>query len=96
MYAWLSKPAPDLAALEGVEAAARARFRLTDDDLVIVSEDSGRMPGEPDSMTTILFWSNSERYRIRVFKPVADVRAADLPSLWVVGAFRDDGETDCC
>lgn len=96
MFARLSKPAPNLAALEGVETAVRARFRLKDDDLVIVSEDIGRRAGEPDRMTTILFWKNAERHRVRVFKPVADVRDADLPPLWVAGALRDDGGTECC
>lgn len=83
--------------LERVEALVRARFGVGADDLVLVSEETGRQPGLPGRMTTVLFWRGREdRHRLRIFKPVAEIDAGDLPSGWLRGALVDEGDGDCC
>lgn len=84
-------------ALDRVEALVRARYRVAEEDIVLVSEEPGRAPGLPPRMTTILFWQGREaRHRLRVFKPAAEVAAADLPEGWLKKALLDEGEGDCC
>ena len=83
--------------LEQVEALVRARYGVAEDQIVLVSEEVGRMPGLPDRMTTILFWTGPEaRHRVRVFKAAREVTDADLPPRWVRAALRDEGVADCC
>lgn len=88
---------PGAADLARVEALVRARYGVDADDIVLVREEPGRAPGLPPQVTTILFWQGREiRHRLRVFKPVARVEAADLPEGWLRGALVDEGEGDCC
>ena len=55
------------------------------------------MPGLPERMTTILFWTaRTDRHRIRIFKPAAEIGAGDLPQAYLRRALVDDGEGDCC
>ncbi len=83
--------------LERIEGWVRARYGVAEDQIVLVSEEAGRMPGLPDRMTTILFWTgDGARHRLRVFKPAGDVTVADLPPAWVRAALRDEGASDCC
>ena len=86
----------NLAELERVEALVRARFGLDPADLVFVSEEDPRRPGYPALETVVLFWAGGERHRLRVFRPVAEVGAQDLPPAWLRPALLDDGEGDCC
>ena len=85
----------NLAHLEAVEDMVRARFVLSPADLVMVSEDPGRLPGHPPLQTTILFWHDGQRHRLVLFTPVAGVGEADLPPAWLRPGLVDlDG--DCC
>lgn len=96
MFARLKTTGPDIAALRAVERVVQARFGLSESDLVLVREEPGRGPGDPEVMTTILFWHGGERHRIRLFKPVSEIAESDLPARWLRAALRDDGEADCC
>ena len=97
MFAGRSADRPQVADLERIEALVRARFGVGGDDIVLITQEPGRDPGMPESMTTILFWTGRQtRHRLRLFKPAADVRPADLPPSWLRGALVDDGESDCC
>lgn len=96
MFARLKHTGPDVTALQRVEAAVRAHFGLGEGDLVVVSEEAGRLPGEPEKITTVIFWRGEQRHRVRVFKPVSVVVLADLPAAWAISALRDEGEADCC
>lgn len=96
MFQRLGGNPDNLVHLERVEDEIRARFGLVDDDLVLVSEAASGLPGFPDLDTTIRFWSDGQRYRVRVFKPVRDVAAADLPVAWLKPSLVDDGDADCC
>ena len=96
MFARRNAAGPEVADLERIEAAVRARYGLAPEDLVLVTEEPGRAPGQPDAMTTVLFWHVGDRYRLRVFKRADGVTEADLPPSWLRGALRDEGEGDCC
>ena len=88
---------PEIADLDRVEQLVRAQFDVPDRDIVLVSEELGRQPGLPKRLTTILFWIGpNARHKLRVFKPVAEVRETDLPAGWLRGALLDEGEGDCC
>lgn len=82
--------------LERVEALVRDRFRLGADDLVLVSEDQGIQPGFPSLETNVIFWRGAERYRFRIFSPLAEIGAVDLPVAWLLPALKDDGDGECC
>ncbi len=91
------RAAPDLAELDRIETLVRTRYALPDDALVLVTEEEGALPGEPPRSTTVLFWTDrTTRHRLRVFRPAAEVGAADLPPGWLRGALRDMGDIDCC
>lgn len=97
MFQRLGGRTGNLAQLDRIECLVRARFELDAADLVLVSEEPGRLPGFPPWDTTVRFWSgDGVRYRLRVFKPAAEVDAADLPVAWLLPGLIDDGEPDCC
>ncbi len=97
VFAFVQTARPDLADLDRTEALVRARFGLSPDDIVLVTEEPARLPGAPDRMTTILFWTGTDtRHRLRLFKPVAQIGETDLPQPWLRRALRDEGEADCC
>ncbi len=97
MFASRKTGAAGAADLERIEALVRARFEVPEDEIVLVSEEAGRLPGLPTRMTTILFWTGrTARHRLRLFKPAAEVSAADLPQSWLRGALVDEGDGDCC
>ena len=94
--------AVDSSALEQVEIGIRQHFALGADDIVLVSERQGWLPGFPDLETQILFWRDQtstgqpDRYKLRLFKPATDITVQDFPVPWLLPAFIDDGEPDCC
>ena len=91
---------PDhLVALERVKAWTRERFRLADDALVFVSEIACGLPGCPPLETVVAFWTQGDaRHQFKVFKPVTDVAAEDIPPAWLKGALLavDVIECGCC
>lgn len=97
MFRRLAGRAENAAELERVERLVRERFSLQPQCLVLVSDEEIRATGFPPRNTLIRFWDEAgERYRLRVFKPVAEVAPQDLPVAWLMNAFVDDGEPDCC
>lgn len=96
MFARNASHRGNLAHLEQVEVWTRLRFGLADRDIVLVSEEAGRLPGYPQRLTVVQFWTaDGQRYRFVVFKPVALVTEADLPIEWLLPALRDEGG-ECC
>jgi len=86
-----------LACLERVEDWTRTRFAVPDDQLVLVAEEDGRVPGFPPRLTTVRFWTApDDRYRFRLFKPACAVTEDDLPLAWLLPMLKDDGDPDCC
>lgn len=82
--------------LSRVEKLTRDRFRIDPSNLVLVSEDPGEKPGYPARETNVIFWIGGDRYRFRIFAPVAEIGASDLPVSWLLPGLRDNGDIDCC
>jgi nitrate reductase delta subunit len=98
MLAFARRGPEHAAALERVRGWTRARFGLPDDGTVLVAEIACAVPGCPPLETVIAFWADERRYHLKVFKPVAEVEADDLPPGWLKSAFAvpDDFECGCC
>jgi nitrate reductase delta subunit len=76
----------------------RARFALTDDDTVMVSEVACSTPGCPPIETHLVFWTSAGRHHTKIFKPLADVAEDDLPPAFMKNALivLDGADLDCC
>jgi nitrate reductase delta subunit len=87
-----------LEALERVEAWTRERFGLGGNARVHVWELACAVPGCPPVETAVLFAIGEERYRFKVFKPLEQVLAEDLPPAWFRGALAmaEGLDCDCC
>jgi nitrate reductase delta subunit len=86
-------------AVQRVKDWTRARFRLAEDDTVVVSEIERALPGFPPVQTGIAFWTgNGERHHFTVFKPVENVADADIPPAWLKDslALSEGVECACC
>ena len=53
------------------------------------------MPGCPPVETLVVFWIAEQRYQLKVFKPLVDVVADDLPPAWFKSALAVAGEFEC-
>ena len=85
------------AALARVRDWTRQRFGLDEEATIMVSQVSCRLPGCPPLETVVAFWIGETRHRFKLFKPVADVVAGDLPPSWFKDALVDaDLGCDCC
>jgi nitrate reductase delta subunit len=77
----------------------RARFGLGPDWTVTVAELRCRVPGCPPVETVALMWdADGAPYRLRVFRPLAEVGESDLPPRWYLPALAatDDVHCGCC
>jgi hypothetical protein len=93
------KLADHAAALERVKAWTRLRFNLADDAVILVSEIACGLPGCPPLETVVAFWAQGDaRHQFKVFKPVTDVVAEDIPPAWLKSALLavDVIECGCC
>ena len=82
-----------------VAAWTRERFALPADAAVAVSQVACNIPGGPAQETVVAFWTEGARFHhFKVFKPIADVEAGDLPYAWQkdsLAVLPGDG-CDCC
>ena len=86
-------------ALERVRAWTRARFGLPVDDVILVSELACTLPGCAPLETVVAFWTETDkRHHFKIFKPVAEVVADDLPPAWLKEALAvpEGGDCECC
>jgi len=79
-----------------VEVLIRERFNVDIPDIILVSQDAGTKPGFPPLETNVIFWKNENRYRLKIFTPVAHVMNNDLPVDWLLPSLEDNGDGDCC
>jgi len=75
-----------------------ARFKLAEDDTVMVSEVTCGVPGCPPVETHIVFWTAAGRHHFKVFKPLAEVVEDDLPPAFMKNAliWAEGLECSCC
>jgi nitrate reductase delta subunit len=86
------------AAADRVRGWTRARFALTDDETVMVSEVVCSVPGCPPIETHLVFWTDAGRHHFKIFKPLADVVEDDLPPAFMKNALVafEGADCDCC
>jgi nitrate reductase molybdenum cofactor assembly chaperone NarJ/NarW len=63
---------------ERVLAWTRERYKLDDDETIMVSELPCSDPGCPPVETHVVFWTQAGRQHFKIFKPLAEVAADDL------------------
>jgi nitrate reductase delta subunit len=94
------KPDPERsAALERVRAWTRTRFALPEDAAILVAQVACSLPGCPPLETVVAFWTEGPtRHQFKLFKPVAEVVADDLPPSFMKNALIVDEESglECC
>ena len=85
-------------ALDRVRDWTRARFALTGDDTVMVSEVACGVPGCPPIETHLVFWTAAGRHHFKIFKPLAAVVEDDLPPAFMKNALvaLEGVDCDCC
>lgn len=86
------------AAHERLRAWTRERFELARDETVMVSEIACSVPGCPPDETHVVFWTQAGRHHFKVFKPLAEVAADDLPPAFMKNALvaLEGFDCDCC
>lgn len=88
-----------LEAVERLKDWTRGRFALAADEVIVVSEMAGSLPGFPPLTTVIGFWTvEGTRHQFKVFKRVEEVVESDLPPAWLKDALAaSEGiECECC
>ncbi len=90
------KSSEQLRAAGRVKRWTRERFELAAEVVVIVSENASRLPGCPPLETHVAFWTaEQKRHHFKVFKPVLEVLADDLPPAWLKDALAVGEGLDC-
>ncbi len=95
----LTKRTSDHPAATGrVREWTRARFALTDQETVMVSELACGVPGCPPIETHIVFWTAAGRHHFKIFNPLGEVSDDDLPPAFMKNALvaLEGLECDCC
>jgi hypothetical protein len=85
--------------LTRVRELTRARFGLSDEATILVAQVACGLPGCPPVETVVAFWTDgAKRHQFKVFKPVREVVADDLPFAWLKDALvAPEGiGFDCC
>ena len=76
-----------------IKAWTRGRFG---DVTVLVTELESAVPGFPPLHTVIAFWTAERKhYHFRIFKPLEQVAAEDLPPSWYKEALAVTPGIDC-
>ena len=93
-----TKKLENTAAADRVREWTRARFALTDDGTVMVSELACSVAGCPPIETHVVFWTLAGRHHFKIFKPLAQVSEDDLPPAFMKTALiaLEGFECDCC
>jgi hypothetical protein len=86
-------------ALVRVGEWTRERFRLPEAATILVTELTCGLPGCPPLETVVAFWTeDAKRHQFKIFRPVRDVVADDLPFAWLKDslAVPEGFGCDCC
>jgi len=98
MLGFTMKSPDRAAAVARARGWTQARFALTDDETVMVSELACGVPGCPPIETHLVFWTLAGRHHFKIFKPLAQVTEDDLPPAFMKNALvaLEGFECDCC
>src|SRR5580692_10732803 len=93
-----TKKTPSQGAIECVRGWTRARFKLSDDETVMVSEIACGVPGCPPIETHVVFWTPAGRHHFKIFKPLAEIAEDDLPPAFMKNALvaLEGEDLYCC
>ena len=93
-----NKDPEQMVALDRVKESTRARFRLPESAVIMVSEITCTVPGCPPLETVVVFWTQDQtRHHFKVFKRAKEIVDDDLPFSWMqkaLAASLDDA--GCC
>ncbi len=79
-----------------IKAWTRARFGLSGDTTLLVTELESAVPGFPPLHTVVAFWTAERKhYHFKVFKPLAEVTEDDVPPAWYRDALVVAPGLDC-
>ena len=97
-FAALRKGPGHLEAVERVKEWTGRRFKLAEEETILVSEAASPLPGCPPLETVVAFWtSDGTRHHFKLFKRVEDVVEDDLPPAWLKDALAaSEGFCACC
>ena len=88
------------ASADTIAGWTRERFGLPAACVVLVSETASTLPGFPPRFTVIVFWTGAltQRHHLKVFKPMDQVSADDLPPYWMRDALAvpPGYSCECC
>ena len=98
MLGFTTKSPDQAAAVVRVRGRTKARFALTEDETLMVSELACRVPGCPPIETHVVFWTAAGRHHFKIFKPPVQVTEDDLPPAFMKNALvaLEGFECDCC
>jgi hypothetical protein len=98
MLGFSKKSSESVAALARVREWTRARFKLADDETVMVSEMACGVPGCPPIETHVVFWTAAGRHHFKIFKPLAEAAEDDLPPAFMKNALvaLEGADLECC
>jgi nitrate reductase delta subunit len=93
-----TKKLENTAAADRVREWTRARFSLTNDETLMVSELACSVPGCPPIETHVVFWTAAGRHHFKIFKPLAQVSEDDVPPAFMKNPLiaPEGFECDCC
>jgi hypothetical protein len=94
-----ARPSADtLAATERLKDWTRSRFRLGEEDEVMVAELACGLPGCPPLETVVAFWTGGDiRHQYKVFKSLSQVEEDDLPPSFLKPTLvTDENDISCC
>ena len=76
--------AEHFAALERVKEWTRARFKLSDEAAILVTQIECKLPGCPPLETAVAFWdADGTRYHFKLMKRPEEVTEDNLPYAWM-------------
>ena len=88
--------AAHLAAVERLKDWTRARFVLSQDETVTVTQAAPSAPGFPPVETLVSFWTtDGTPHHFKVFKPAEEIVEDDMPPPWMKAALAGAPGVSC-
>ncbi len=98
-FPFARKPAGHHSVIVALKDLVAERFRLSEEDTIMVAELTCAVPGCPPLETVFAFWpADAARRHFKIFKPASDIVADDLPPWWMKDALiqPDGADCSCC
>lgn len=98
MFASAKKTPERLRVIDRVTEWTRERFKLPKEAAISIVEVACSLPGCAPLETVVMFWIAEQRYQFKLFKPVQEVVADDLPYAWLKDALavQEGIGWECC